>query len=162
MNQIQKIEQKEDKISFARVDADTIENLIKKDEEQPSKLTKEDEEKLKPVFEEIMPKEKFTVQFESLSETARPFTITQPEFMRRMKDMNALNGGNMMGSMPDMYNLVVNSNHPLISKILNTKKKDTQLELTRQATDLALLSQNLLKGKDLTQFIDRSLELINE
>ncbi len=159
---IQKIEQKEDKISFARVDADTIENLIKKDEEQPSKLSKEEEEQLKPVFEEIMPKEKFTVQFESLSEKSRPFTITQPEFMRRMKDMNAVGGGNMMGAMPDMYNLIVNSNHPLISKILNTKKKESQLELTKQATDLALLSQNLLKGKDLTDFIDRSLELINE
>lgn len=158
---IQKLEQKHDKSSFARVDADTMDKLIEKDEKIPSKLSEKEEEKLKPVFEEVLPKEKFTVQFESMNETESPVTITQPEFMRRMKDMNKVGGGGMfMGNMPEMYNLVVNSNHPLISVILNEENKDKQIELARQAADLAMLSQSMLKGEALTKFIRRSIEMI--
>ena len=159
---VQKLEQKNDKISFARVDADTIDKLIEKDEKIPSKLSDKDEEKLKPVFEEVLPKEKFMVQFESMSESDSPITITQPEFMRRMNDMNKIGGGGgmFMGNMPEMYNLVVNSNHPLISTILNEKKEEKQKELAKQATDLAMLSQSMLKGEALTKFIKRSIELI--
>ena len=147
--------------SFARVDADTIDNIISKEENIPSKLTKEQEESLKPIFEEIVEKEKYTVQVESLSETEKPVLITQSEFMRRMKEQQAAGGGgmNMMGVMPEMYNLVVNTNHPLVSKLITAKGKNQKV-LAKQALDLALLSHGMLKGKDLSDFVERSFELI--
>ena len=148
-------------VSFARVDADTLDNIIPKDEEIPSKLSKEEEEKLKPIFENIAEKEKFTIQIESLSETEKPVLITQSEFMRRMKEQQALGGGgmHMMGNLPEMFNLVVNANHSFTGKILKAKKADKE-KLAKQAFDLALLSQGMLKGKDLTDFVERSYELI--
>jgi len=157
-----KLEQEDSKYSFTRVDGDTIDQLIKKDEEIPSKLTEDDEKALKPVIEEVLPKEKFTVNFVSMSEKDQPMTITQAEFMRRMKDMSAVGGGGMMGmgNMPEMYNLAVNANHPLISKILSEKDGNKQKDMAKQAADLALLSQNLLKGEELSKFIKRSVELI--
>lgn len=160
---INQLESKLENTSFVRVDADTIDKLIKKEESQPSKLSQEEQKKLQPVVESIVPKEKFTVVFESLSEKDAPMLITKPEFMRRMKDMSAMGGGgmNFYGSMPDMHNLVVNSNHPLISKILNEKDESKQKQLTKQAADLAMLSQGLLKGEELTKFIKRSVELID-
>ena len=160
---INQLESKLENTSFVRVDADTIDKLIKKDDSQPSKLSEDEQKKLQPVVESVVPKEKFTVVFESLSEKDSPMLITKPEFMRRMKDMSALGGGgmNFYGSMPDMHNLVVNSNHPLISKILNEKDVVKQKQLTKQAADLAMLSQGLLKGEELTKFIKRSVELID-
>lgn len=157
-----KLEQADSNISFTRVDGDTIDKLIQKDEEIPSKLTEDDEKALKPVIEEVVNKETFTVNFVSMSETDAPMTITQAEFMRRMKDMSAVGGGGMMGmgNMPDMYNLSVNSNHPLISKILAEKDDAKKKDMAKQAADLALLSQNLLKGEELSKFIKRSVELI--
>lgn len=158
---VQRLESKHDKSSFARVDADTIDRLIKKDEEIPSKLSEEDEQTLKPIFEGVAPADKFTVTFESMSEQDSPIIITQSEFTRRMKEQAATSGGmNFFGEMPDMYNLVVNSNHPLIGRILGEKDADAQQQLSKQATDLALLSQGMLKGQDLTAFIKRSVELI--
>jgi len=160
---INQLESKLENTSFVRVDADTIDKLIKKEDVQPSKLTEEEQKQIQPIVEAVVPKEKFTVAFESLSEKDAPMLITKPEFMRRMKDMSALGGGgmSMYGSLPDMFNLVVNSNHPLISKILNEKNNDKQKQLTKQAADLAMLSQGLLKGEDLTRFIKRSVELID-
>lgn len=160
---INQLESKLENTSFVRVDADTIDKLIKKEDAQPSKLSEDEQKKLQPVVESVVPKEKFTVVFESLSEKDSPMLITKPEFMRRMKDMSALGGGgmNFYGSMPDMHNLVVNSNHPLISKILNEKDEAKQKQLTKQAADLAMLSQGLLKGEELTKFIKRSVELID-
>ena len=158
---IGKIEQKFENSTFVRVDSDTVEKLIKKDEEQPSKLTEKQQDKIKPVIEDVVSKDKFTVIFESMSEKDNPITITQPEFTRRMKDMSALGGGMMaMGQMPEMYNLVVNSNHPLVSKILDEKDGKKQKRIAKQAIDLALLSQNMLKGEELTKFIKRSLMFI--
>ncbi|WP_258542481.1 molecular chaperone HtpG [Parvicella tangerina] len=159
---IQKLEGKLN-VSFARVDADTLDKLIQKDEEIPSKLSEKEQENLKPIFEGNVNKEKYVVQFESLSETEKPVQITQSEFMRRMKEQQALGGGgmHMMGSLPEMYNLVVNSNHPLISKILGEKNEEKQKDLTKQAIDLAMLSNGLLQGEELTKFINRSLELID-
>jgi molecular chaperone HtpG len=149
------------KVSFARVDADTIDNIISKEENIPSKLSKEQEESLKTIFEGIVEKEKYTVQVESLSETEKPVLITQSEFMRRMKEQQAAGGGgmNMMGVMPEMYNLVVNTNHPLISKVITSKGKNQKV-LAKQALDLALLSHGMLRGKDLSDFVERSFELI--
>ncbi|MGK0436737.1 MAG: molecular chaperone HtpG [Flavobacteriales bacterium] len=160
---ISKLEQSLENVSFARIDSDTIEKLIAKDEEQPSKLTKEDEEKLKPVIEEVAGKERFSVDFQSLSESDSPMQITEAEFMRRMKEQQALSGGGgmgFMGNMPEMYNLVVNTNHPLISKILETKTDKKKKQLIQQATDLALLAKGLLKGKKLTEFLKRSVDII--
>lgn len=156
-----RLEQQVENSTFTRIDADTIDKLINKDEEIPSKLSDEEKEKLKPVIEQVVEKEKFTVQFESMNETDQPITIVQPEFMRRMKDMQALGGGmGMMGGLPESYNLVVNVNHPVVSKILNESNTDKQKKLAKQTADLALLSQNMLKGEELTKFIDRSIELI--
>lgn len=159
---INNLESKLKDTSFVRVDSDTIDKLIKKDDNTVSKLTEEEQKKIQPVIEEVIEKDKFTVVFENLSETDAPMLITRPEFMRRMKDMNQLGGGGMgwYGNMPDMYNLVVNTNHPLVGKILNEEDKDKQSSLAKQAADLALLSQGLLKGEALTKFIKRSVEMI--
>jgi len=155
-----RLEQKLTDVSFVRVDSDTVDQLIDKDEEQTSKLTEKDQEKLKPVIEEIVAKEKFSVVFKSMSEKDQPMSVTEPEFARRMKDMNEVGGGGMMGmgAMPDMFTLVVNSNHPIISKILKEKDKKKQKHLAKQTTDLALLAKNMLKGEELTKFVQRSLK----
>lgn len=158
---IQKLESDNENLSFVRVDADHIDNLIKKDDAVISKLSEEQQEKLKTVVEEIVPKPTYTVQLEAMDSSAAPFIITQPEFMRRMKEMSATGGGMFgMGSMPEMYNLVVNTNSELAERILNTADNDAQSKLVKQALDLAKLSQNLLKGEELTAFVKRSFELI--
>lgn len=156
---IQKLEYTKEKIGFVRVDADHINNLIKKDEASISKLSDEQKESLKTSIESSIDKEKYTIQLEDLSMTDAPFVITQPEFIRRMKDMQQTGGGGMfgMGAFPEMYNLVVNTNSDLATEILN-KPDDEKAELIGNALDLAKLSQNLLKGKELTDFIRRSFE----
>ncbi len=158
---IQKMEGDNEKMKFARVDADSIDKLIQKEENQISKLSDDDQGKLKTFIEEIVPKEKYTVQLEALDSNSNPFIITQPEFMRRMKEMQQTGGGGMMGmgNFPEMYNLVVNTNNDLMQKILKAKGKRT--EYINQALDLARLSQNLLQGKELTDFIKRSYDLMN-
>ena len=157
---IQKLESNEKNISFSRVDSDTLENLIKKDEKSISKLDDKQKDKLRGYLEAIIPKEKFTLQLEALDSDTIPFMITQPEFMRRMKDMQATGGGGMFGNMPEIYNVIVNTNSNLISNILNIKTKNKRERLIKQSMDLAKLSQNLLKGEDLTDFIKRSFDLI--
>jgi molecular chaperone HtpG len=158
---ISKLEQKNDKVSFVRVDADTIDNLIRKEDEMPSKLSETEKETLKPVIEKVVNAEKFSVQFENLSEKDMPVQVTQSEFIRRMKEQQQMGGGGMFGAFPEMYNLVVNTNHPLISDILNEKDEAKQSALAKQTTDLALLSKGLLKGEALSNFIKRSIEIIN-
>lgn len=157
---IQKLETTKEKIRFARVDADHINNLIKKDEPIISKLNETEKETLKKSVEEGISDTKFTVQLEDLDSTEAPFIITQPEFMRRMKDMQATGGGGMfgMGGFPEMYNLVVNTNSALAEKILKTEDAGDKTVQIQHALDLAKLSQNLLKGKELTAFIQRSYE----
>jgi molecular chaperone HtpG len=147
---------------FRRVDSDTIDNLIKKEENTISKLDDTQKEKLKAIIERNIDKEKFTVIFENLSETEVPFLVLQPEFMRRMKDMSALGGGGYMGlgHMPEFYNLVVNANHPVMQTILEQQEEANQDNLVRQLYDLALIAQNLLKGENLTAFVKRSIEMI--
>lgn len=157
---IAKLEQSVENISFVRVDADSLDKLIQKDEEIPSKITKEDEEKLKPLFEGSVNKEKFSVQFESMSSDDAPIIITQPEFIRRMMEQQKMGGGGFMGAFPDMQNLMVNSNHNKIGDILNEKDESIQKEKVKQLTDIALLSQGLLKGKELNSFIERSIDLV--
>ena len=156
---IQKIETKKEKISFVRVDGDSVENLIKKDETIVSKLSDKEKEKLKPFIEKVVPSEKYTVKLESMDSKAMPFVLIQPEFMRRMKEMQQTGGG-MMGSLPEMHTLLVNTNHALVGQILNTKTPKKRENLINQALDLAKLSQNLLKGEELTEFIKRSLKMV--
>lgn len=155
---IQKLESSKENISFVRVDADHINNLIKKDEPVIAKLNDTEKETLKKSVEEAVNDQAYTVQLEDLDSDDAPFIITQPEFMRRMKDMQMTGGGGMfaMGGFPDMYNLVVNANSDLATGILKTENAEDKNALVKQALDLAKLSQNLLKGKDLTDFIQRS------
>ena len=157
---IQKLEGSKENVSFTRVDGDTLENLIKKEETVISKLSDKEKETLKPLIEEVVKEGGYTVQLEALDSQSLPFVLTQPEFMRRMKEMQQTGGGGMMGNMPDMFNLVVNTNHALIGQILATKTQKKKERLIQQSLDLAKLSQNLLKGEALTQFIQRSVDLI--
>ena len=160
---VQKLESDNENLTFARVDADFIDKLIQKEEETSSKLSDEEKEKLKTVLEALVPKEKYTVQLENLDSKAAPFMITQPEFMRRMKEMSASGGGGGMfgmGNFPDMYNLVVNTNSEIATTILAAENEEAKTKLVKQALDLAKLSQGLLKGEELTAFVKRSFESI--
>lgn len=159
---IQKLEADNENLTFARVDADHIDKLIQKEETQISKLSEEEKESLKNAIETVVPKEKYTVQMEAMDSKAAPFMITQPEFMRRMKEMSQSGGGGMfgMGNMPEMYNLVVNTNSELATSILSTEADDAKASLVKQALDLAKLSQGLLKGEELTSFVKRSFETL--
>jgi molecular chaperone HtpG len=157
---VAKLEQTFEKISFARVDADTLDKLIKKDEEIPSKLSKEQEEELKPLFENVVDKQKFSVQIESMSSDDAPIIITQPEFIRRMMEQQRLGGGGFYGAFPEMHNLTINANHAKISEILETKTAKSRERKVKQLTDIALLSQGLLKGEALNEFIERSISLV--
>jgi molecular chaperone HtpG len=159
---IQKLETTKENISFARVDADHIDNIIKKEDTKISKLSDDEKTKLDELLKEVISSEKFMVQLEAMDSEAAPFMITQPEFMRRMKEMQQTGGGGMfgMGNMPEMYNLVVNTNAELVGDILNTKTRKKQERLINQSLDLARLSQGLLKGEELTNFIKRSYDMI--
>ena len=157
---IQKLEADNENLTFVRVDADHIDKLINKEETQISKLSDSEKETLKTSLEAVIPKA-YSVQLEALDSDATPFIITQPEFMRRMKEMSQSGGGGMfgMGNMPEMYNLVVNSNSELATSILEAKD-NAQKELVKNALDLAKLSQGLLKGEELTAFVKRSFETL--
>ncbi len=160
---MQALEQKFNDARFARIDSDTIDKLIPKDEVIPSKLNEEETKKIKELVEAVVDKEKFTVQTESLEQTAQPLTITQNEFFRRMKEMSEMGGGGMAsfyGEMPERYNLVINVNHPVISQVLNQSDTEKQTQTLSQLKDLALLGQGLLKGEALDNFIKRSIKII--
>lgn len=159
---IQKLEGTKENVTFARVDADHINNLIDKDEVKISKLSDEDKEKLRTQITEGINNSSYTVQLEDLSATDAPFIITQSEFMRRMKDMQATGGAGMfgMGNFPEMFNVVVNTNSELASQILAKESTEEKNATIAHALDLAKLSQGLLKGKDLTNFINKSFEAL--
>ncbi len=156
------LEQKIEKSRFVRVDSDTVEKLIPHDDSIPEKLSKEEKEKLQPIIEGEVDKQRFTVQLESLEETDAPMQVTQSEFMRRYREMAQTSGGGMgfYGELPENYNLVVNINHPLIGRVLNETDTEKQKELVHQLTDLALLGNGLLKGEALSRFLKRSVEMI--
>nr|WP_155211043.1 molecular chaperone HtpG [Fulvivirga aurantia] len=158
------LEQKLEKTQLKRVDADTVDKLIDKDEKIESVLSEKEEEKVKEIFEKAIDNKNMTIKVESLSPDEMPVTITMSEFMRRMKDMAKTGGGGyaMMGNMPDQFDVTVNANHAVISKILKAKKEEKKAQLAKQSYDLAMLSQNMLSGADLTNFIRRSVELSAE
>jgi molecular chaperone HtpG len=155
------LESKLEKTSFKRVDADTMDNLIARDEDRESVMSEDQQEKLKSLFEDSVGAQHVAIELKALSPNDAPVTITRNEFMRRMMDMQKLGGNNFMGSMPESFNLVVNTNHPLSSKILK-KRTENRQKMARQLFDLALLSQNMLKGEALTDFVDRSFDLASE
>ena len=154
------LERKIDKCRFVRVDSDTVEKLIPHEDTLPSKLTQEEQDKLKPIIEAEVNSQTFNVQLESMESDDVPMLITRNEFMRRYKEMSEMGGGGFYGEMPDSYNLVVNTNHPLVGQLLNESDTEKQKQLIHQLTDLALLSNGLLKGEALTAFIKRSVEMI--
>jgi molecular chaperone HtpG len=160
---MQKLEGSKENLSFVRVDSDHIDNLVKKEDTAISKLSDEEKDRLKENLEKVISTDKgYTIQLEAMDSNASPFIITEPEFMRRMKEMQRTGGGGMfgMGNMPDMYNLIVNTNHELVSEILNTKTDKKRERLINQSLDLARLSKGLLKGEELTKFISRSYDMI--
>ena len=160
---ISNLEQKLEKTQIKRVDSDTIDKLIAKDEKIASVLTKEEEEQVKGIFEKAVNNQHMTLAVESMSPGELPVTVTMSEWMRRMKDMARTGGGGMpfMGTMPDSYNVAINANHHVIQKVLKAETEEQKLKLAKQAYDLALLSQNMLTGADLTSFIKRSVELVS-
>jgi len=160
---INSMEMKIEKTKWKRVDADIVDKLVEKDSKSESVLSKDDEEKVKKIFEDAINDKNYTVQLEALAPDELPVTLILPEFMRRMKDMQKMGGGSpymMMGDMPDQFNAVINSNHQMVSKILKTEKEEDQKGLATQAYELGLLSQNLLTGNRLTNFIKRSVDML--
>ena len=160
---INTLEQKLEKVQIKRVDSETADKLIDKDEKMESVLNNEEQEQVKAVFEKAIANKNMVVAVESLSPTDLPVMITMSEFMRRMKDMAKMGGGgySFMGTMPDTYNVAVNANHTIIQKILKAEDEEQKGKLAKQAYDLALLSQNMLTGVELTNFIKRSVELVS-
>lgn len=155
---INTLEQKVEKVQVKRVDADTLDKLIEKDITLESIISKDEEEKAQKLFEEVVSSKAGTVKIEAMPVDELPVVITFPEFMRRMTDMQASSGQrSMFGDMPLMYTISVNANHPVLGRILQTESEDEQKTLAKQVYDLALLSQGLLTGKDLTQFIQRTV-----
>jgi molecular chaperone HtpG len=158
---ISKLEQKMEKVAFKRIDADIAEKLIEKDETISHVLSEDEAGKVKTIFERAISKPNMTVSVESLSPDDLPVTITMDEFMRRMKDMSKMGGPmNFYGMMPDNYKVAINGNHKLVSRILSTTNEDEQNQLAKHTFDLALLSQGMLTGSDLTNFLNRSVSMI--
>lgn len=158
---IQHLETKEEKTQLKRVDADVVDKLIQKEDSYENLLTEEQSTKVKEIFEKAINSQTYSVAVEGLSREELPVTVTMDEFMRRMKDMAQMGGGmSFYGAMPDNYKVAINGNHPVIDKVLKAESEEDQIKLAKQAFDLALLSQGLLKGKDLTEFVKRSVELI--
>jgi molecular chaperone HtpG len=159
---IQHIESKLEKTQLKRVDSDVVEKLIQKDSTYANLLTEDQSKSVKELFEKAIANKTYSVDIEGLSPEEMPVTITMEEWMRRMKEMAQTGGGPMSfyGSLPDSYKVAINGNHPLVDKILKAENEETQVKLAKQAFDLALLSQGLLTGKDLTAFVKRSVELI--
>lgn len=145
---------------LTRVDADSIDNLIKKSEEIPSKLSKEEEDTVKTVFESVVNKDKFNIEIKSMQSSDAPIIITQPEFIRRMMEQQKLGGNAFFGAFPETYKVMVNANHPKIEALAKETDNASKSEKAKQLTDLALLSQGLLKGEALDQFIERSISLV--
>ena len=157
------LEQKVEKVTLKRVDADSVANLIEKDEPKPEAILSDDEQKaLQTRYETAIADKQMTVRVESLSPTDDPVTITRPEFMRRMAEMAKMGGGGMQffGQMPETFTVTVNANHPLAQRVLKADSEEMGEKLARQAFDLALLQQGLLKGDRLTEFVQRSVSLL--
>ena len=155
-----KLEQTHTDVQFKRVDSEIIENLIEKDEETTSILDEKQQEVLKPIVQSAFPESGYDLKFAAMSPTSAPFIITRSEWMRRMKEQQAVGGGGfqMFGEMPEKYDVTINSNHPLATKLLKEKNKKVRSTTVREAADLARLSQGILKGEELAAFIERGFK----
>jgi len=159
---MQQLEQKEGKVTFVRVDSDTVDKLVQKDEEAESVLSEDQQNAVKSIFEGVLgEKSGASVELRPLSPQDQPVMITKPEFMRRMQEMQAMQGMDM-GMMPDMYNLVINSNHELIAQDLLNRDEDGKKEVADYLYKVALLNQGMLKGAQLTEFVNRSLSFLKK
>ncbi len=157
---IQQLEQKLGDVTFVRVDSDTADNLVQKDEKTESVLSEKAQEKVKAMFTTVVGEKGANIEMKALSPEDMPCMITRPEFMRRMKEMQSMQGMSMAG-MPDMYNLVVNTNHPLVAeKLVKMKSEEKKTDFVQHLYNLALLNQGMLKGADLTKFINNSVSLL--
>ena len=154
------LEQSEERYTFKRVDAATIDQLIETDEAVESVLNEEQETSIKDLFSAQVVEEGANIQMKAMSPNDLPITIVKPELMRRMKEMSASSGMPGMGAMPEMFDFIVNTNHPVISKLLDETDGTKKADVAKQLTDLALLSQGMLKGSKLTDFIKRSVDLV--
>jgi molecular chaperone HtpG len=169
---VQLLESKIENARFARVDSDTVDNLIPKEDKSKPELTDEQKEEISTIFKAALPEgNEYYVQAENLGAEAAPILITQSEFMRRYREMSAMGGGmNFYGEMPQMYNIIVNMENPLVGKILTaaeSHKEDLAAfagssDMLKQITDLALLANGMLKGKDLSDFIARSAKVVED
>ncbi len=161
MHFINYLEQKLEKSSFSRIDADVIDKLIQKEDSMPSRFSEEEQNKLKDLFEKSINKDVFTLTLENMQETDLPIYITKPEFLRRWSDMQKMTGEmGMYGMDMEKANMSVNANHPLISELLNEKDEARAENLSKQLIDLAMLSQQMLKGEALSNFIKRSIDIM--
>ncbi len=159
---MQHLETKEDKVTFVRVDSETTDNLVQKDEDKESVLSEKEQEKVKSLFETQLEKLKEKLQFKALSPDAMPVQITRPEFMRRFSEMQKLQGMGEMGMDMDMYNVVVNTNHPLIAtKLIKMRSEEKKSEFIQYLFDIARLNQGMLKGSDMNAFVKRSLDFVS-
>lgn len=157
---LQHVEQKQNDVTFVRVDSDTVDNLVQKDEETESVLSEDEQNKLKAHFEKVTADGGGSLVLKAMSPEDAPVMITKPEFMRRMKEMQALQGMSM-DAFPEMFNVVINTNHPLLaSKLLKMRSEEKKENLVKYLYDLALLNQNMLKGSDLTAFVNKSIEFL--
>lgn len=157
---MQHLEMKLGDVTFVRVDSDTVDNLVQKDEKQESVLSEKEEEKIKNIFESHAKASGGTISLKALTPDDQPVIITKPEFMRRMKEMQALQGMSM-DAFPETYNFIVNTNHPLIAdKLLKMKSAEKKESFSKYLCDLALLNQGMLKGADLTKFINQSIDFL--
>jgi molecular chaperone HtpG len=155
------LEQKLEKTRLKRVDSETIDKLIPTDAKLESVLTEDQQNSIKDIFTKAVSNQAMTLSVEAMSPDDFPVTITMSEWMRRMKDMAKTGGGyGFYGSMPDQYSVAINGNHSLVQKILSEASSEKQVQLAKQVYDLALLSQNMLSGADLTSFIKRSVDLV--
>ena len=157
---ISKLEQTMEGLSFVRVDADALDQLIQKEGELPAKLTEEQQTTLKPLFESAIDNRKFKVEFKSMSESDAPIIVTQPEFVRRMMEQQKYGGGGFFGAFPETYSMVVNANHQKVEALLSLTSDDEKSVKIKQLTDLALLAQGMLKGEELNNFIERSISFV--
>ena len=158
------LESKLENVRFARVDSDSVDKLIQKEDEVKLELSEDDKKSLDEMFKSVLPQgNEYTVEARNLGETAVPVLITQNEFMRRYREMSAMGGGmNFYGSIPESYNIIVNMQNPLVAKIWNDRAVEGDNDLLRQVVDLALLSNGMLKGKDLSDFVARSEKLLGK
>jgi len=159
---MQHLEMKVDKITFVRVDSETIDKLVEKDTERESVLSEKNQEKVKEIFQNALGDHKEKIELKAMSPEDMPVVITKPEFMRRMMEMQAMQGG-QFADFPEMYQIVVNTNHPLIAdKLINMRNEEKKVHFAKYLQKLALLNQNMLTGEEMSEFVHMSVDMLKQ